>query len=359
MLPPAPPERPETPEPLVLRPSSGWRVTAGFSLIVLVWVLTVLLCLLSDPGALRYFLPMAISCSSLFISLVGVLPRLSGETVVDGSGVTSRNGRTADHRPWDRVARISYAQSAFGCRLMLFEASGKRVPLAGPVAGVFTRTRKLRALLEPLAARAGADRDRVISTPITSGARAAAVTLNGLVLFAMLLIAAFAVFLTPPWAQRWWPGQDVASALPSACSVVDESTVRRLVPQATAKDGGQLPDARIKSCEWEARESVPQIDVRLELQEPESFGLQGPGARAHELFLPRADRDCPTRLRDVGDEACSGVESRPDEPERAQVVARKGNVILTVMFTTDHPSQQVLPETVQLTRQALAKIPFE
>ncbi|MFD0854335.1 hypothetical protein ACFQ07_19005, partial [Actinomadura adrarensis] len=156
-----------------------------------------------------------------------------------------------------------------------------------------------------------------------------------------------------------WPGRDVASALPAACSVVDESTVRRLVPQATAEDRDRPLNGLIKSCEWAAGEPVPQIYMRFELREPQSFTLTGPGARTHELFLSRVDDDCPTRLQGVGDEACSGIASRPGGPDRAQVVARKGNVIVTVMFTTDHPSQQVLPETIRLTREALARIPFE
>jgi hypothetical protein len=344
-------------EKLVLRPSRK-RVVAGFSLIVLVWCSVVLLTLAADPARLILFMPMALTGLSLFFTLMAILPRLSGETVVDASGVTCRNGRSSDHYPWEQVDRISYAAGAFGCRLVLFLRTRKRIPLAGPSAGLFTRKRKLRARLGPISAWAGVHRDRVTSTPITSLQRSAAVTINGVVLFVMLAIGGLAVLLSPPWKQAYWPGRDVASTLPSACSVVDVATMRRLVPQATAPNGDPGGE-RTTSCAWGTDGPAPGVDVQLEIEEPREFDLDGPEAHAHRLFLSRADDSCPTRLPGVGDEACSGVENRPEDPARALVVARKGNVLVTVTYAADRPAQAVQAQTVQLTRQALSRIRFE
>ncbi|MFI0355851.1 hypothetical protein [Actinomadura sp. 9N407] len=352
---------PDEPDPLVLEPSRR-RPLLVLLAVAGVWCFVFGLLLAADNGRWLFgFLPMAISTVGMFLpSFIGAPPALRGDTVVDSQGVTRRRGRSQIRVPWDQVVRITLMIGPpwTGHKLMLFRVQGRPIPLASPTIGPFTSRRKLNALLEPVYARAGWHRPRVAVRPVAPKSRIPMLIADGLVLVMLCGIAAFALYITSPSTQAWWPGRDEAARLPDACTVVDRTTIARLVPGAPATDRDNGVSDEDLSCSWGSDDPPPEMSVRLELQERGVGSGSGASEKARTLFQARVDRDCPSMVSGLGDEACMGTVKYEDSA-RAQVVTRKGNVLITILYSAEQPVERVSAEAVAASRAALGRIRFE
>ncbi|MBW8481312.1 hypothetical protein [Actinomadura parmotrematis] len=317
------------------------------------WGAALVLLVTDQQGAwLLAFLP------SLFWCALLVLPALSSgpPAVVDAGGVTAGRGRT--RVPWSEAGPVSLAVAPGGAGylMLLARPSGRPLVLASPVAGPWASRRTLLARLEPVYAAAGEHRARISVRPFRRGARFLAVLLACLQLLVLVVAPAVLAALSAPWTRPWWPGRDEAARLPSACAAGTASAAR-LVPGAAPESGSSAsPDDR--SCAWGAQHPPPEMSIRLEREERRVGPGGGASERTRTFYRDRAAENCPVRVPGLGDEACSGTEREADRTVRAVVVARRGNVLVTVLYRAAAPEGQVAADAVQAARSALASVAF-
>jgi hypothetical protein len=350
-----PPPQPAL-EPLVLR--SRRRSALWWALLFVPWwVLVFLLAALSEEG-LRF------SLLFLLLSVLPmpglVLPAVSaqwGVTIVDGRGVTRRLGRSSVHVPWPEVVRIRIVPSWTGRRFVLHRISGRPIVLSGSWLGLFTDKAAETALIASIRARAGAYRPAV-EARFAGANRAMAVMVTAMPLAALVAVGALTLYLTVPWAQPWWPGMVEAAHLPDDdCAVLDRDAAARLVPGGRPRSEGGAPLDQFRHCSWAAEAPSPELSVSLHLSK-RRHGTDGDAVkRAHEFFVEKKD-ECPTGLRGLGAEACTGVRRLPDGSNEVVVTAREHNVLVTVGYRTDRPAEEVTGELAPLVRAALGRIHF-
>lgn len=355
MIPP-PPQPPL--EPLVLR--SRRRSAVWWALLfALWWVLLFLLFAFDEDGPLLL--------SPVFLS-VGVLQLLSGvlatasaqwgATIVDGRGVTRRRGRSSVHVPWPEVSRIRILPSWAGQRLVLHRTSGRPIVLPGSVLGLSADRAAERALIGSILARAGAYRPEV-KAHFGGANRAMAAVVTALTLILHPVMTALVLYMAVPWAQPWWPGMVEAARLPDDdCAVIDREAAVRLVPGGRPQSEGGSPLDRFRYCSWETEAPSPRLSVSLHLSERRHSTDGDAVKRAHEFFVKEKD-ECPTGLRGLGAEACTGARRLPDGSNEVTVMAREYNVVVTVEYRTDRPAEEAAGELAPLVRSALGRIDFE
>ncbi|MEO3784038.1 hypothetical protein ABGB12_11950 [Actinocorallia sp. B10E7] len=288
------------------------------------------------------------------------LPSYLGSTRVDAGGVTRRLGRSQQQFAWEEIDQIFFASAPLGWAgywTMLRPKEGRSVVLPAPIAGIRTTEEELAGRLEPIYARAGEHRERVSARPVSANAR----------LMKILLIAAAAgvvaqpltMFLaTSPWEQAWWPGEQEASSLPDACSVVDRSTAVRLVPGAEPRKRTDA-SGRDRSCRWDTDDR--SLAVRLMLEEPGFVDGDGSVERARERYADlalRQDGVCWSSFMEIGDESCKTDERVGAEWRPVRFLARENNVIAMITYRVDGPTGNPVEEMAHVAREALREVRF-
>lgn len=251
------------------------------------------------------------ACPGLF-AVVMVL-RLHGRTVLDGSGFTVGS----QHVPWSDLAVVQFATAGPFGWVQLVRSRGGTLLARGLVDQPLRHPRHAARLAEVEAACAG--RVRVTRR---RQSQVAGVVLVALLPTAMAVLQLVAV--DRPWRDRpWWPGVEVATATPDPCAALSTVEARQLVRDGEPQTGYGDADSPSRLCRL--GNGVPQLEVEI--------------ARASFGDLLAEGRDDFDRMRRLEPEAEPvpglGEEAFTDTYGRSivRVVARRGNVVVEVLFT--------------------------
>ncbi|MBO2466156.1 hypothetical protein [Actinomadura violacea] len=283
-------------------------------------------------------------------------------TWVDGDGVRVRSGRREEMIPWQEVAKVAFLPRVGGVpgyELSLTSVRGGVRRLPHRALSPFARRRRMAALVDDVLARSGPYRSRIrtsVPGPIGRTGLGIATVFIGAVL---AVVVVFVVGGWSPWTRPWWPGRTEASRLPDACGVFDQAALARDVPNAHGRGEGDSGRPDDRSCAWGADRPPPEMSVRLERTRRQYGPGGGASEIAHGFFGGRVDKDCPSRVSGLGDEACTGVRDEGDGSQRARVVVRRGNVLVTVDYRAAAPAVQVSAEARRLAARALSRVAFE
>lgn len=280
--------------------------------------------------------------------LAAVRTHLAGHVVADKNGVTTRSALWSARRfRWKDVERIEIRPTTFGRKVAVVLRKGKgQYVLAAPRRTLFAGEPELQEKLDALKSRTRRN------VPIDGGKAASRFRAPAVVLGAVAVMLLF----EQPWLSDWWPGRKEAAALPRACSVADEGTVRRmLLRPVRAEDFHEDRDPYYTSaCRW--THARPSGVVELGYQRyPRSGGQSGSGAADERMRFYRFTLGT-VRIRRLGDEAWQRAEELPGRTRHVDVWARRANVIVHVDRAGDGTEAELTAEARALAREAMGRL---
>ncbi|WP_067817474.1 hypothetical protein [Actinomadura kijaniata] len=283
---------------------------------------------------------------------------LRGRTVADAKGLVHGRHGSLQLILWKQVKELRTLSTPFGRRVMVVRKGGTAgvVALAAPREGLLGRTPDFDRALADLTARCRGRKVRVQAVKGVGPVGVVGWTLG------LLLAVQLVEF---PWQETWWPGNKEAGTLPRACRVVDEGTVRGLVPGAVNDDRfhDDGDPFQTSACHWGVAGRKEGLELRLQRYSRE--GGSGGTANARDrmrTFLLLADS---RPVRGVGEQAWQITEpggaeqAAPDGLRRVQLLGRRHNVVVLVDYTArNRPADEMERAVADLARRALGQVRF-
>lgn len=287
-------------------------------------------------------------------------------TAAGPDGICDRVVRGERHLPWAEIESVQVRRGAFGRVLKVVRADGNTVTLAAPREGPFTSRRSFDDTAAALWRAAPVEVPVHEHRAAPSWAARAGGVLVTVVLPAGLAVV-LAALLDEPWKSPFWPGTHEVSAVPAACAALSG-------PPATAGPPATVlvphpnparpvpPETETRSeCEVQGlrKGRTVGLTVRYELSRREPGWDGDASAVAHRAFRAAVQVWSATPWTPVpglGDEARSTVPISLGDRSRAEVIARRANVIVTVRYTIPGPESDAVAGAERMAGTALGRI---